>query len=505
MKLMEIKKRLGYLKMYTLILIFLFYLILLSNLVKAPPPSPHNVEGRVLTNSSNGVQNGIPLTINDTVSNDSVLTYTDAPDVPELRGIYSATINGNDGDLVIVTAWNSTHYGQNSSNLADTTTNVNVVINITRPSEANVTVIEPLNNSVKNKTFIFNVTANITMLGNNGIDCNATISFSNDQVINISAGDNLTRILGNIPLGNYKLANWSVIGLSEGASNITIRADCSSDGIKLDKVNSYTISNITIQNLAPAITRVFLPSPIDLIAGDNLTLICNATINDNNTVSDIANVNATFYQSSINANAPDDNNNHYTNSSCMNVSSSTFEANYSCGFKIAYYANNGSWQCNITVIDLSNVTIFANISTSINELMAIDVSPAIIDYGSLKATNISSDLNATIRNVGNIPINATVRGFAPNESLAYLNLSMTCHNGNISNANQRFSTINGTDFSQMIWLNNETQLIDFTLHQRTNDFALGNDTNATFWKLQVPALTLGICNGTIIFSAISTN
>ena len=499
-----LKKRLENSKMYALILLILVHSILLSVIVKAPPPSPHNVEGRVLTNSSNGVQNGIPVTINDTVSNDYVLTYTDAPDVPELLGSYSATINGNDGDLIIVTAWNSTHYGTNSSNLISTTTNVNVALNTTRASEANVTIIEPLNNSLKNKSIIFNVTVNITILGNNGTDCNATISFSNNQIINITSGENLTHFLGNISFESYKLTNWSVIGLNEGSSNITVRADCSSDGVKLDKVDSYTVWNITIQNLAPAISRIATFSPVDLIAGDNLTLFCNATINDNNTASDIKVVNATFYQPSVGTNAQDDNNNHYTNNSCVNISSSVFEANYSCGFKVAYYANNGTWQCNVTVMDYSNVSIFGNISTIINELMALEISPSIIDYGSLQATNISAnDVNVTIRNFGNIPINVSVRSFALNESLAYLNLSMTCQTGNISNANQRFSTLNGTDFTQMTRMNNESQLINITLQQRTNDIAFGNDTNSTFWKLQIPTLPAGACNGTIIFSAIS--
>lgn len=500
----KIKRRFENLKMLALISCILVYLILLATVVKAPPPMPHNVDGRVLTNSSNGVQNGIPVTINDTVSNDFVLTYTDAPDIPELLGSYSATINGNDGDLIIVTAWNSTHYGTNSSTLISTTTNVNVALNTTRASEANATIIGPLNNSLKNKSIIFNVTANITILGNNGTDCNATISFSNNQIINISSGENLTNFLGNISFESYKLTNWSVIGLNEGTSNITVRADCGSDGIKLDKVYSYTVWNITIQNLAPTISNLAIDVPIDLVAGDNLTIACNASINDDNNVSDIKLVNATFYQQSIGSNAADDNNNHYSNSSCVKISSSAFQSNYTCGFNVAYYANNGTWQCNITAIDNSNATAFNNILASINELLAIDITPAIIDYGSLQATNTSpTDVNVSIRNFGNIPINVSVKGFAPNESLAYLNLSMTCQTGNISNANQRFSALNGTDFTQMTRMNNETQLINIMLQQRTNDLAFGNDTNTTFWKLQVPPLTIGICNGTIIFNAIS--
>ena len=234
--------------LFLFISIFLF--IIFSSLVRAPP-SPHNVEGRVLTNSSNGVQNGIPVTINDTVSNDYVLTYTDAPDIPELLGSYSATINGNDGDLIIVTAWNSTHYGTNSSNLVSTTTNVNVVLNITRQSEANVTIIKPLNNSLKNVTNVFNVTANVTILGNDGANCNATISFSNNQV-NITQDQNFTNLLDNMVLGTSKLTAWNVTAVSEGTSDVTVYAQCSSDGKILDNVNRYTIF-IRINDTSPII------------------------------------------------------------------------------------------------------------------------------------------------------------------------------------------------------------------------------------------------------------
>lgn len=233
-------------KLVLFLFISISLFIILTNLVKAQP-APHNVEGRVLTNGSNGIQNGIPVTINDTVSGDYVLTYTDAPeDIPELRGSYSATINGNDGDLIIVRAWNSTHYGTNSSTLISTTTNVNVVLNITRQSEANATIIEPLNNSMRNRSVIFNVTANISIIGNDGVGCSAAISFSNNNIINITAGESFSHSLGNIPLGTFKITNWSAVGVNEGVSNITVKADCSSDGVKLDNVNSYTVFNITI-------------------------------------------------------------------------------------------------------------------------------------------------------------------------------------------------------------------------------------------------------------------
>src|SRR3989338_5336097 len=146
-----IKKRLN-LKMYSLFLAVLFSLLLLPYLVKAPPPEPHNVEGYVFNNNSGNGAGNLPVRINNTVNGDAVLTYTQAePSFAPFLGKYSATIGGNDGDIINITSWNATHYGWNATILADTTTFANITLNKTRSSEANVTILEPLNNTLKNK------------------------------------------------------------------------------------------------------------------------------------------------------------------------------------------------------------------------------------------------------------------------------------------------------------------------------------------------------------------
>ena len=85
--------------------------------------------------------------------------------------------------------------------------------------------------------------------------------------------------------------------------------------------------------------------------------------------------------------------------------------------------------------------------------------------------------------------------------MSYLNLSMTCPIGNISIGNHRYSVDNGTDFALMERMDNSSRALPFTIGQRTNDNAYGNDTNMTYWKVRVPALTLGLCNGTVVFGA----
>jgi hypothetical protein len=500
---MKIKKRWN-LKVYLLLLVAFACCILLSNLVAGDPPTPHNIEGKISTNAGNGVQNGIPVFINNTVNGYNTIAYVDAPAIQDLWGIYSTTIEGNDGNLIAVWSWNDTNYGNNTANIEAGTTNVDVNLSFTRSSEANVTILSPLNNSLKNKSTSFNVTVNITMLGNDGIGCNAIISFSNNKAMNITQDYMYINYLGDMSLYHWKTINWTVFGGNEGVSNITISVICDSDGLNFEHLNSKTVYNITVYNFPPKVYGITVDNPIDLLAGDNLTVFCNASINESNGVADLRVVNATFYQVSYGTNANDDSNYHYSNSSCSNYSSSPYQSNYSCSFKLAYYTNNGTWQCNMSVFDNSNATDSGNITTFINELLAIEIDTLAIDYGNLGSDSSSqTDFNVTIKNSGNMPFNTSVRTYAPNESLAYLNLSMTCDSGNISNANQRFSVYNGSNFAEMIRLNNESQIIaNFTRPQRTNEFSYGNDTNITYWKLQVPQLKAGICNGTVVFSAI---
>lgn len=490
-------------KMYFILLVLILVFILSAIFVRTDPPTPHNVVGRVFTNSSDGsgAENGVPVQIDDITSGMTVLTYTYAPPIPILRGSYAATISGNDGDTIIVTAWNDTNYGQNSSTLAPTTTFINVVLNISRPSEANVTIIIPSNHTVKNKSIIFNVTANISILGGFGDSCNAIINFSDRRIMNITSDESYDHDLGNIDLYDFRVTSWKVIGSKAGNSNITVKAECDSDGLNFHGLNNETVHNISIRNFAPFISEIFIVDEINLDAGSNVTLYCNASIIDYNTVSDIQYVNASFYQPSIDPEIPNDNNYKYTDPSCYNTSSSSFESNYTCEYNITYYANNGTWRCNISLADFSNASNISNRSTVINELLAIGITPSIIDYGAIASTETSQeDINITITNNGNVGFNLTLRGFGIYDGD---NLSMRCLRGNISSKNERYSVTHMTAFNNMLNISNEsTGINDFILPQRTNDLVQGSDRNKTYWKLQVPPLVRGPCNGTVVFNTI---
>ena len=76
-------------------------------------------------------------------------------------------------------------------------------------------------------------------------------------------------------------------------------------------------TTVNITNSAPLVQTVTLPNPITLTAYGNTTVICNVTVfdYDNDTVI----VNATFHQNNTLVEDPNDQNNHYTNTSCSMI------------------------------------------------------------------------------------------------------------------------------------------------------------------------------------------
>jgi len=260
-----------------LMFISIITFVLIFNIVISSPPTPHNVRGRVFNSDGiTGVENGIPVRINDTNNSNSVLTYVYAPPIPSLKGSYSAAINSSDNDLINVTAWNSTHYGWNTSYLASTTTDVNIIINIIRPSETNVTITDPANNTVKGISTVFNVTAKIAVVGGqSGTGCYAEISLSNENSLSLY-NDNYIHSLENIALGSYKTTTWNVTGIKEGSSNITVNAYCDSDGINFNNLSTYTVYDIIINDtILPNITLIN-PSNNSWTNKENLTFQFNA-------------------------------------------------------------------------------------------------------------------------------------------------------------------------------------------------------------------------------------
>ncbi len=277
--------------------------------------------------------------------------------------------------------------------------------------------------------------------------------------------------------------------------------------------NSTVIARVNVSNTEPIVyeVRITHPTvPIDLTPGNVTIVTCNGSVRDINGYDDIKNVSATLYYDGTAAGATDDNNTHYTNVSCGTCTviegSNNQNGSCLCNFAVQYFANPGDWRCNMTVNDSGGI-VASNYSYStyrINELLALELENLSIDYGALSVTQTSDAKRKNITNIGNIPINITVRSFGGDNESIGINHTMICEAGtNITFGYQRFSLFDSTDFGSMYNITNQTQkIINLTIPKRTLNEGIGNSSNSTYWRLQVPAQASGICNGTIIFGAI---
>ncbi|MGV8162903.1 MAG: hypothetical protein ACP5N2_06250 [Candidatus Nanoarchaeia archaeon] len=264
-------------------------------------------------------------------------------------------------------------------------------------------------------------------------------------------------------------------------------------------VNVTTRVNIT--NAYPEIMSMMVGDPsefnVTLNAGSTRLVQCNATIRDWNGYNDIANVNATLFDSRNLSSDLDDNNTHYTNSNCVEASNDgQYFADYTCNFSILYYANNGSWTCNLSVIDNFDFTDSDTNTTMINALYALNVTD-LIDYGNLSVTDYSENITAVVTNYGNKDINVSVLGYGLNEGDG---LGFVCEYGdNISIEYQRFSVSPADEWGDKTPLSASNQDMSTTLlQQQAEGIAV---TQATYWQLYVPPNPFGLCTGTIRFTA----
>ncbi|RME52105.1 hypothetical protein D6783_05830 [Candidatus Woesearchaeota archaeon] len=269
-------------------------------------------------------------------------------------------------------------------------------------------------------------------------------------------------------------------------------------------VNVSVDSTVNITNAPPEVLSVSIDNAtsITLNAGATKRINCRVEIRDYNGGNTIASVNATYFDANVNISTdPDNNNSHYTNTSCTQDNVNGFYANYTCSFDVYYYANNGtSWTCNTTVQDSSGYTATGSATSTIEKLYALNVTSP-LDYGDLAAGDTSANITANVTNLGNVPMNVTVHGYGatPGDGLA-----MNCTYGNISISYERFSTNVSANYSAKTPLASTDQQLGLQLQKQTNPATPIKGTS--YWQLQVPLAPLsGTCNGTVVFTSTDPN
>ena len=164
-------------------------------------PIPYGISGIVYM--SNGVTQapwGTNFSVNDTASGDYIEGTTGAG--PH-SGWYSVSINGTDGDLVIIKAWNATHYGITTVTLAGDMSGIDVIINIPLADTTPPASITNLQN-VTGQTWI-----NWTWNDPTDADFNYTMVYL-DGVWKTSTSDSFYTATGLVPDTYYEIGTHTV-------------------------------------------------------------------------------------------------------------------------------------------------------------------------------------------------------------------------------------------------------------------------------------------------------
>ena len=256
-------------------------------------------------------------------------------------------------------------------------------------------------------------------------------------------------------------------------------------------------TSVAITGVAPSVGSLTTSDNVALSSCGTVMVFCDAVISDSNGWNDIDNVNATLWDdATANEGDADNNNNHYTNSTCRLYGGSGSNVNAECNFTLQYYANPANWTCVMYANDTTgNVDNNSVADVTLNTLRALNVSDT-INFGSLSPGGTSTDdVNNTVTNCGNAVIDLNLSGTnLTNASASVANITVGNVKYNVTNPGQDY-TANMTSLT----LSSVTRT-EFSLAKRTT--TPSNQT--TFWKISIPASIENlIFTGAITFMAVA--
>ncbi len=206
-----------------------------------------------------------------TYPNTTALNFTMAPGMILEQYLYGFSDTSQIGSYNVRIFANDT---SNNWNITETTS----FFVQTAPGAGNTTTIitYPNDNDVFNLTQIFLTEANITAVGADVIDCNATIIFSNGTVLTTPQPVN---VLGNIANGTTVVTQWNVTAAAVGISDITVTTTCQQGGSSFDRV--YNITVTTTGDIEPPTIIFVPPTPANGSTVNVNYVYVNTTITDN--------------------------------------------------------------------------------------------------------------------------------------------------------------------------------------------------------------------------------
>lgn len=289
-----------------------------------------------------------------------------------------------------------------------------------------------------------------------------------------------------------------------------------------NRTNENISTQVTIQNSPPTFTSVTFDDSdtsdsgayIDLTPNETSLVTCTAIINDPDGDSDLdaATANATFYNVSNGVSGAADNSFRYKNSSCTidTTYGGDGDAKINCTANLYWYATNGTWKCNVTVVDEgSNEVTGASNTPVLRELYGLDIdSSSAVNFGSLAIgeNTTNSDQTVPVYNIGNTVIDLILEPYASTEDDG---ASMSCTGGTLDDSDLRYSLSSGTDYSSKTALVSGagTTVGSFDLARQTSGTTPSSSKNVYlgFGIQSSETGRSGTCTGTLMFTATTNS
>jgi hypothetical protein len=279
--------------------------------------------------------------------------------------------------------------------------------------------------------------------------------------------------------------------------------------------NVTVITNLTVGKSYPIITQISIEQgSITLIPASTKKVNCTVQIEDYDGEADINHTTAVLFDPATSTyESGDDNNSHYTNTSCRidTTYGNEYQALAHCLFDVWYNANAAIWNCTVIVNDSLNYITNGTNTTQIQPLLALGL-PDIIQYGTVNATYVSDENITNVTNYGNVKVNISLSGYGFKENDGN---AMNCTLGSIKNITIIYEKYNLTDshpgtlslgeFSANytnLTSNPTTKKFDLDYRQQED---VNEAWNHTYWRIYVPLGVAGTCQGNIIFGAVQAD
>jgi len=223
--------QIGHKKLSKFVIFSLIAVLIIASALAAEFPVPHSINGFIYSSDTGEmVAKDTPFSINNT--NNGFFVQGTTGRKPHPSGRYSAAVNGNDGDVIVIRTWNSAYSGERTIVLNGTMSNINLYLKTEITNIAPVITSMPVTNAMPNQLYTYDVEA----YDENG----DTLSYS----LNIAPeGMSINPVSG--------LITWTPSASQAGNHSVEISV---SDG-KNETIQSYILF-VEKVNSAPVVTSM---------------------------------------------------------------------------------------------------------------------------------------------------------------------------------------------------------------------------------------------------------